>query len=123
MKTYLIAPCGMNCGICKGYLREKNKCPGCRLLSIDIPVSIRRCRIKYCDFFKSGKEKFCYKCESFPCARLKQLDKRYREKYSMSMLKNLEYIQDRGVREFIKKEKKKYERGDKVICVHDKRLY
>jgi hypothetical protein len=22
----LIAPCGMNCGICLGYLRDKNKC-------------------------------------------------------------------------------------------------
>ena len=30
MKSELIAPCGMNCGICYGYLREKNKCPGCR---------------------------------------------------------------------------------------------
>ncbi|MDD5456566.1 MAG: hypothetical protein PHV30_05985 [Candidatus Margulisbacteria bacterium] len=29
MKPALIAPCGMNCAICLGYLREKNKCPGC----------------------------------------------------------------------------------------------
>jgi len=33
MKSYinssLIAPCGMNCGICLAYLREKKKCPGC----------------------------------------------------------------------------------------------
>jgi hypothetical protein len=26
----LVAPCGMNCGICIAYLREKNKCPSCR---------------------------------------------------------------------------------------------
>lgn len=25
----LIAPCGMNCGTCIAYLRDKNKCPGC----------------------------------------------------------------------------------------------
>ena len=25
----LIAPCGMNCGICVGHLREKNRCAGC----------------------------------------------------------------------------------------------
>lgn len=25
----LIAPCGMNCGVCIAYLREKNRCQGC----------------------------------------------------------------------------------------------
>ena len=35
----LIAPCGMNCNICMAYLREKNKCPGCR--EIDINKSIK----------------------------------------------------------------------------------
>ena len=30
MEKELIAPCGMNCGICKYYYREKDKCPGCR---------------------------------------------------------------------------------------------
>ena len=25
----LIAPCGMNCRLCWGYVREKNSCPGC----------------------------------------------------------------------------------------------
>ena len=25
----LIAPCGMNCILCWGYIREKNRCPGC----------------------------------------------------------------------------------------------
>ena len=30
IKTRLIAPCGMNCAVCLGYLREKNKCPGCQ---------------------------------------------------------------------------------------------
>ena len=25
----LIAPCGMDCGLCRGYVREKNRCAGC----------------------------------------------------------------------------------------------
>ncbi len=25
----LIAACGMNCGLCIGYLRDKNSCGGC----------------------------------------------------------------------------------------------
>jgi hypothetical protein len=32
-KLHLVAPCGMNCGICRAYLREKNKCPGCRVIT------------------------------------------------------------------------------------------
>ncbi len=28
-----------------------------------------------------GKLRFCFECESYPCKRLKALDKRYRTKY------------------------------------------
>ncbi len=38
LNPVLIAPCGMNCGTCLGYLREKNKCVGCRLKS-DIKIT------------------------------------------------------------------------------------
>lgn len=38
-KISLIAPCGMNCSICMAYLREKNKCPGCRGNDIDKPIT------------------------------------------------------------------------------------
>ena len=30
LRPELIAPCGMDCGLCMGYLREKNTCGGCR---------------------------------------------------------------------------------------------
>lgn len=101
----LIAPCGMNCGICYAYLREKNKCPGCRLFSAKEPVSVAKCKIKNCEFIKSSKIKFCFECEVYPCKRIKNLDKRYRIKYGMSMIENLENIKEFGIREFVKKEK------------------
>jgi len=28
-----IAACGINCGTCRAYLRERNKCRGCRASS------------------------------------------------------------------------------------------
>ena len=40
------------------------------------------------------KFRYCYECDGFPCARVKRLDKRYRTKYEMSMIENLEYIRD-----------------------------
>jgi hypothetical protein len=43
-----------------------------------------------------------FSCASFPCARLTHLDKRYRTKYGMRMLGNLESIRKFGVRYFIR---------------------
>ena len=122
--TTLIAPCGMSCRLCHGYIRDKNKCPGCR--SIDRNESQKakyrsKCKIRNCEHIIEGKTKYCSdKCDSFPCARLKQLDKRYRTKYGMSMIENLTSIHETGIRQFIRNEKLKWicpECGD-LICVH-----
>ena len=48
MKSSLIAPCGMNCGICMAYLREKKKCPGCRVADTNKAITVIRCKIKNC---------------------------------------------------------------------------
>ena len=62
-KSSLIAPCGMNCGICRAYLREKNKCPGCRGSDENKLSSRVNCKIKNCIELKKNNLKFCYKCE------------------------------------------------------------
>lgn len=105
MKTTLIAPCGMNCGICMAYLREKNHCPGCRSPGWLHP----KCQIRTCADMGG---RYCYSCSTFPCRRLKQLDARYRKKYGMSMIGNLEAIREYGIRTFIKREKERW------TCVH-----
>ncbi len=107
-KISLIAPCGMNCGICMAYLREKNKCPGCRGSDINKSASCVRCKIKNCGIFQKGNAKYCFKCNDFPCDRLKHLDKRYRTKYSMSMVENLENIKKYGIRKFVSNEKTRW---------------
>ncbi|MFP4467179.1 MAG: DUF3795 domain-containing protein [Candidatus Goldiibacteriota bacterium] len=105
IKTGDIAPCGMNCAVCYGYLREKNRCPGCR--SMDGPVDYcRKCIIRNCLELKKGRTGFCYTCGKFPCKRLKSLDYRYRKKYGMSMIENLSAIKENGVRAFVKAEKR-----------------
>lgn len=120
MKSSLIAPCGMNCGICYAYLREKNKCPGCRFFNTTKPISIARCKIKNCKYFKNSKIQFCFECDNFPCENLKHLDKRYRTKYRMSEISNLENIKKYGIRKFIKNEKKRWSclKCGGIICVH-----
>ena len=103
----LIAPCGMNCGTCIAYLRDKNKCPGCRVYSADKAISIQRCIIPKCVYLDKTVSKFCYECEKYPCKRVKQLDKRYRTKYNTSFIENLAMIKEKGIEKFIVFESKR----------------
>ena len=120
IKSSSIAQCGMNCGLCYAFQREKNKCPGCRQLSAGMPVSIERCKIRTCGFFTNANAKFCYQCTEFPCKNLKHLDKRYRTKYGMSMIGNLSNIKAAGIRKFISSEQVKRTCGScgDLLCVH-----
>ena len=120
----LIAPCGMNCRLCWGFIREKNPCPGCRSRArpeTRKAQSRAGCIVKNCDRLAKSKTPYCSEsCDRFPCPRLKQLDQRYRTKYGMSMLENLRRISEYGIRDFVREEKTKWtcpECGD-LICVH-----
>jgi hypothetical protein len=117
---WLIAPCGMNCGICRAHLRENRPCPGCRHVGPDQPKSRAFCRLKLCE---KQKGPFCFSCEEFPCALLIRLDNRYVERYGMSEIANLEYIRDRGLNDFIAEEESRWISSDCVLCVHDRKYY
>ena len=117
-------PCGMNCRLCWGFIREKNACPGC--LRVDSRESKKAayrltCKIKNCEQLSKCGTKYCFdSCDKFPCTRLKHLDKRYRAKYGMSMIDNLKMINEFGIRHFIRNEKEKWvcpECGE-MTCVH-----
>ena len=121
MNSSLIAPCGMNCALCVAYQRDKNKCLGCRKMDAYESSYGKKCIIRSCPILKKNKMRFCSnKCEKYPCRRLKDLDKRYRTKYGMSMIENLENIKKSGIRKFVESEKKKWKCkkcGD-MLCVH-----
>ena len=124
-KFSLIASCGMNCGICRAYLREKNKCPGCRGDDTNKPVTRVGCKIKNCEAFKKEDITFCFECKDFPCDNLKHLDNRYRTKYNMSMIENLENIKNFGIKKFLENEGVRWacpECGG-TICVHNGYCY
>ena len=116
----LIAPCGMNCSICLAYQRTKNHCPGCRGDDTIKQVSCKQCSITKCELLLATESSFCYECPKFPCRRLKDLDKRYRTKYGMSMLENLAYIRDNGLCAFVEKESERWRCPScgATICVH-----
>ncbi|XHH10440.1 MAG: DUF3795 domain-containing protein [Candidatus Bathyarchaeia archaeon] len=126
----LIAPCGMNCGVCKAYLAysrnvpykkgEVSHCSGC----IE--------RNKNCAFIKKGCEKirkkqfrFCYECPDMPCERLEKIDQYYSARYGMSMVENQKMMKEKGVDVFLRSQTERYKCpscGD-VVSVHDGKCY
>lgn len=104
----LVAPCGINCGTCLAYLRPINRCLGCR---VDFPGKRKTCsgcKIKNCEFLSESKSGFCYDCDSFPCEKMRHIDKRYRSKYRSGLIENLVSIQDKGITTFLKLEAEKW---------------
>jgi len=65
MDTSFIAPCGMNCSICMAYLRDKNKCSGCRGADVNKAVTRAKCKIKNCIIFQTSEAKYCLNASSF----------------------------------------------------------
>lgn len=124
MEEQLIAPCGMNCGVCSNYLAMKNDlkqhgiqksyCAGC------LPRG-KNCTFmkKNCELLGNGLVRFCHECGNFPCKRLKALDKRYRTSYRLSMIENLEKIKANGMKEFLDSETEKWQCqvcGGSICC-------
>ncbi len=108
LEPNMVAPCGMNCALCLAYQRPKNRCPGCREEDSNKPKSCLSCIIYNCETIRDNRSHFCYECERMPCKRLKQLDKRYRTKYGMSMIANLTEIKDRGMEAFLADQAERY---------------
>jgi len=126
LEEKLIAPCGMNCGVCISYLAMKNDlnkrgfkkvyCEGCLPRGKNCLHMGDRCEV-----LGKGLVRFCYECRDYPCKRLKTLDKRYRTKYHMSMIENLEFIKEQGIERFLEKEEAKWLCSEcgKMICCHN----
>ncbi|MFO7637498.1 MAG: DUF3795 domain-containing protein [Clostridia bacterium] len=126
MQENLIAPCGMNCGVCISYLAKKQDlnqkgfhrmyCEGCRPRGKNCLHMGDRCPV-----LGKGLVRFCYECGDFPCKRLKALDKRYRTKYHMSMIDNLRTIQEHGMIRFLSDEEKKWScpECNQTVCCHN----
>lgn len=119
MKAEQIAPCGMNCRLCYGYIRPRNQCLGCRAPDNGKPKSCTNCKIVVCEKRNQNGWDTCAPCDT-PCQRLKDLDKRYRSKYHMSMIENLSIILNNGMQFFLQQQEKTYRCSvcGEIVCVH-----
>lgn len=119
MSEEQIAPCGMNCRLCYGFIRPDNPCMGCRTPDDKKPKSCSGCKIVACEKRIQNGWGTCAPCPT-PCRRLKDLDKRYREKYHMSMLENLAHISQHGMTSFLQQQEALYRCSacGATVCVH-----
>jgi len=119
MNHMSLAPCGINCSICLGYQREKNRCAGCRNKG-NKPYHCTVCSIKTCPEKDGDANLPCSRCSKYPCRRIKDLEKRYKSKYGESIYENFESIKRLGIRAFIRREKLKWTCPScgKLLCVH-----
>ena len=116
----LIAPCGINCRLCRAYLRDKKACAGCRGSNTNKSKACITCKIKNCKKLGKGKLEYCFECDEFPCTHLVYLDKRYRTRYETSPINNLLAIQKFGINEFIQAENTKWVCSEcgAMLCMH-----
>jgi len=90
-----VPACGVFCGGCPTYTRDKKPCPGAE-------INIERC--KKCNTFHLCCEEreisHCYQCDDFPCAKFKRFSKRWL-KYGQNFIENQKLIQEVGVDQFL----------------------
>ena len=123
MRAEMIAPCGMNCNVCKGVLDKVGKgykCAGC------IPRGKGCIHGKgLCERLVNSEMRFCFDCGEFPCTRLKRLDKRYRLRHDYSFIEALEFIRDNGMEAHLAREKELWKCPEcgGVVCIHNGKCY
>jgi hypothetical protein len=119
-ERYHLAPCGINCGTCRAYLRTRNKCSGCMSPGGSNISHCINCSIRNCELLKNTDSKFCFQCAQFPCPRIKHIDKRYRTKYKTGLIQNLRIIKEAGVEAYLLNEGNRWTCSScgTALCVH-----
>ncbi len=131
MDPNLVAPCGMNCNLCAGYLAYTHGVPKAR-------GRISHCRgcgpqgkmcaylRKWCKPLRSNEVRFCFECSDFPCHKLQHLDLRYRTNYGVSFVDNLRFIQSKGLNRFLAEQSRTF-RCDRCttdfLCIHNGKCF
>ncbi len=112
----IVAPCGIDCGICELYIckdnpqlfnyllgrgipEEKLPCKGCRAVAGNCPVLGMKCATYKC--VVEHKVDFCYECNEFPCLKLHPSADRAEVLPHNLKVFNLNKIQRSGLEAFI----------------------
>lgn len=122
-KKEMIAPCGLNCSVCREALREEKPCAGClgpNETKSEYCGSL--CKIAFCEVRKTLAEPYCDRCPQYPCREVVDKEIWYANTYPMveSLMGNLALIRKEGMEKFLEMETERWTCAacGGVICVH-----
>ena len=107
----MIAPCGLDCSICKRALAETDPCPGCHGPDENKPeFCAKKCGIILCRKRRENGYAYCDECPDYPCADVLEKENRYTSKYPLyeSPGKNLRDLRELGMEEFLENERSEW---------------
>ncbi len=119
----MIAPCGLDCSLCKRALAAEDPCPGCHGPNENKPeFCAKKCGIILCRKRKENGYAYCDECPDYPCADVQEKEDRYTSKYPLyeSPVKNLRAIREDGMEKFLENERSQWTCGEcgHVVSVH-----
>ena len=119
----MIAPCGLDCSICKVALRKDRPCPGCNGTNENKPeFCAKECGIILCQKRRENGYRFCDECPDFPCEDVMEKENRYASKYPLyeSPIQNIRNIRKLGMDAFLTGEREHWSCREcgHTICVH-----
>ena len=119
----MLAPCGLDCSLCKRALAETNPCPGCHGPDENKPeFCANRCGIVLCRKRKENGYEYCDECPDYPCADVTEKETRYTSKYPLyeSPGKNLRDFRELGMERFLEQEREQWTCSEcgHIVSVH-----
>ena len=119
----MIAPCGLDCSVCIGALREESPCTGCWGPDDTKPeFCSSQCKIATCTIRKTLPGGFCDECPQYPCTETMERENRYTNDYplSESPMENVAFIRKEGMTAFLDRERTKWSCPScgGTFCVH-----
>ncbi len=89
-----IPACGVFCGGCPVYVRDKKPCPGAEINT----ERCNKCKSFHICCVERGVS-HCFECKTFPCSKLKRFSKSW-IKYGQNMIENQSMLREIGEEEF-----------------------
>ena len=119
----MIAPCGLDCALCKRALEKVNPCPGCLGPDENKPAfCASECGIILCRKRKENGYRYCDECPDYPCGDVMEKENRYTSKYPLyeSPGENLRKIRESGMEPFLECEREQWACKDcgHIVSVH-----
>jgi ribosomal protein L37E len=118
----MLAPCGLNCALCKRALQKERPCQGCRgPLAYKSNYCLTKCTIWICAKL-ADTDGFCDQCPDYPCEQVMEKEIRYAETYPLteSPIQNLRAMRKDGMAAFLKAQEQQWRcvRCGATMCVH-----